>query len=67
MKRENLKARQLASLERAKAEGNAPGRTKSIDDAAVCAWHAENSASIKATAERFGISAPIVKRACAKS
>ena len=62
LERENLKARQLAGLERAKAEGKALGRSKSIDDAAVCAWRAENSASIKATAEHFGISAASVKR-----
>jgi len=66
LERENLKARQLAGLERAKAEGKALGRSKSIDDAAVCAWRAENSASIKATAEHFGISAASVKRACSK-
>ena len=66
LERENLKARQLAGLERAKAEGKALGRSKSIDDATVCAWRAENSASIKATAEHFGISAASVKRACSK-
>ncbi len=66
LERENLKARQLAGLERAKAEGKALGRTKAIDDAAMCAWRAENSASIKATAEHFGISAASVKRACSK-
>ena len=66
LERENLKARQLAGLERAKAEGKALGRSKSIDDAAVCAWRAENSASIKTTAEHFGISAASVKRACSK-
>ncbi|MBP7392712.1 MAG: recombinase family protein [Zoogloea sp.] len=66
LERENLKTRQLAGLERAKAEGKALGRSKSIDDAAVSAWRAENAASIKATAEHFGISAASVKRACSK-
>ena len=66
LERENLKTRQLAGLERAKAEGKALGRSKRIDDAAVCAWRAENSASSKATAEHFGISAASVKRACSK-
>ena len=66
LERENLKVRQLAGLERAKAEGKNLGRTKAIDDAAVTAWRAENSASIKATAEHFGISAASVKRACSK-
>ncbi len=65
LERENLKARQLAGLERAKAEGKALGRSKSIDDAAVSAWRVENATSIKATAEHFGISAASVKRACA--
>ena len=66
LERENIKARQLAGLERAKAEGKHLGRSKSIDDAAVTAWRAENSASIKATAEHFGISVASVKRACSK-
>ena len=66
LERKNLKARQLAGLERAKAEGKNLGRTKTIDDAAVLAWRTENSASIKTTAEHFGISAASVKRACSK-
>lgn len=66
LERENLKSRQLAGLERAKAEGKALGRTKAIDDAAVAAWRADHSASIKATAEQFGISIASVKRACSK-
>ena len=66
LERENIKARQVAGLERAKAEGKHLGRSKSIDDAAVTAWRAEKSASIKATAEHFGISAASVKRACSK-
>lgn len=65
LERENLKARQLAGLERARAEGKHLGRKKSVDDAAVAAWRAANSASIKATAEHFDISAASVKRACA--
>lgn len=62
----HAEAGQLAGLERTKAEGKHLGRSKSIDDAAVTAWHAENSASIKTTAEHFGISQASVKRACAK-
>lgn len=61
-----IKARQFAGLERAEAEGKHLGRSKSIDDAAVVAWRAENASSIKATAEHFGISQASVKRACAK-
>ncbi|RTL42204.1 MAG: recombinase family protein [Rhodocyclaceae bacterium] len=66
LERENLKARQLAGLERARAEGKHLGRRKTVNDAAVVAWRAENSASIKATAEHFGISVASVKRACSK-
>lgn len=65
LERENLRARQLAGLERARAEGRNLGRTKLIDDAAVVAWRTENFASIKATAEHFGISVASVKRASA--
>ena len=64
LERENLKARQLAGLERARAEGRHLGRKKAIDDAEVRAWRAEQGASIKATAEHFRISAASVKRAC---
>jgi len=65
LERENLKARQLAGLERARAEGKHLGRKKTVNDAEVVAWRAENSASIKATAEHFHISVASVKRACA--
>lgn len=64
LERENIKARQMAGLERARAEGRSLGRKKTIDDADVRAWRAEQGASIKATAEHFGISAASVKRAC---
>lgn len=63
LERESLKARQLAGLERARAEGKHLGRKKTVDDSAVVAWRTENSASIKATAEHFGISVASVKRA----
>jgi len=64
IERENLKARQMAGIERAKSEGKALGRAKSIDDKAVAQWRTANSASIKQTAEKFGISPASVKRAC---
>lgn len=63
LERENIKARQLAGIERARAEGRNLGREKVIDDAAVVAWRQEHGASIKATAEHFGISTASVKRA----
>ncbi|WP_043631212.1 recombinase family protein [Chromobacterium haemolyticum] len=65
LERGNIKARQMAGIERAKAEGKALGRVKTIKDAEVKAWRMENGASIKATADRFGISTASVKRACA--
>lgn len=64
LERENIKARQMAGIERARAEGKNLGREKTIDDEAVARWRQENSASIKATAEHFGISIASVKRAC---
>lgn len=64
LERENIKARQMAGLLRAKAEGKALGRTKEIDDAAVAKWRMDNQASIKVTAAQFGISTASVKRAC---
>ncbi|APX92575.1 resolvase [Halomonas sp. 1513] len=64
LERSNIKERQLAGLERAKAEGKNLGREKVIDDEAVAQWRQDNSASIKATADRFGISPASVKRAC---
>ena len=64
LERDNIKARQLAGLERARAEGKNLGREKTINDEAVVTWRRENEASIKATAEHFGISTASVKRAC---
>lgn len=40
------------------------GRPKAQDGAAVAAWRRENGASIKETAERFGVSAATIKRYC---
>jgi putative DNA-invertase from lambdoid prophage Rac len=65
LEREHLKARQLAGLERARAEGKNLGRKKVINDSDVVEWRSANAASIKATADHFGISSASVKRACA--
>jgi DNA invertase Pin-like site-specific DNA recombinase len=65
LERENIRIRQMAGIERARADGRNLGRVKTIDDAEVAAWRRENDASIKQTAERFGISVASVKRACA--
>lgn len=64
LERSNIKARQMAGIQRAKAEGKALGREKIIDDASVVAWRKDNAASIAATAAQFGISTASVKRAC---
>lgn len=64
LERSNIKARQMAGIARAKAEGKALGREKTIDDRAVAQWRKENAASIQATATQFGISPASVKRAC---
>lgn len=64
LERGNIKTRQMAGIVRAKAEGKALGRAKTIDDATVATWRRENAASIKDTAEHFGISPASVKRAC---
>ena len=56
LERSNIKTRQMAGIAKAKAEGKALGREKTIDDAAVAIWRKENTASIKMTAEHFGIS-----------
>lgn len=65
LERENIKARQMAGIERAKAEGKALGRPTKIDAAAVLAWRTQQSASIAATAAHFDIGISSVKRACA--
>ena len=69
LERANMKARQLAGLARARAEGRNLGRRKAIDDSAVAAWRESQTpkASIKATAGHFGISIASVKRACSKN
>ncbi|HDX8858933.1 TPA: recombinase family protein [Klebsiella michiganensis] len=64
LERSNIKARQMAGIARAKAEGKALGREKKIDDASVAQWRRDNAASIQATATQFGISPASVKRAC---
>lgn len=64
LERKNIKARQMAGIARAKSEGKALGRQKQIDDNKVVQWRKEKSASIKQTAEYFGISTASVKRAC---
>nr|WP_173150636.1 recombinase family protein [Halomonas sp. Ant2]AJY53632.1 DNA invertase/resolvase [Halomonas sp. Ant2] len=67
LERSNIKSRQMSGIERAKAEGRNLGREKLIDDDLVVRWRQDQSASIKDTAEFFGISTASVKRACRAS
>lgn len=64
LERSNIKERQMAGINRAKSEGKALGREKSINDKEVALWRQDNNASIKATAKHFNISTASVKRAC---
>lgn len=67
LERKNLRARQMAGIARAKAEGKPLGRRKIIDSDAVRVWRFEHNASISETAREFGISTASVKRACSKN
>jgi DNA invertase Pin-like site-specific DNA recombinase len=49
----------------AKAAGKYVGRARAHDYAAIKAWRTENGASIRVTAEQFGVGTATVKRACA--
>ncbi|MCF8977810.1 resolvase [Pseudomonas syringae] len=64
LERSNIKARQMAGIARARASGQKLGAPKKIDDAAVLKWRTAHSATIKETANQFGISVAAVKRAC---
>jgi putative DNA-invertase from lambdoid prophage Rac len=64
LERANIKARQMAGIERARAQGKKLGAPKLIDDQAVAIWRKENEASIADTAKHWGISTAAVKRAC---
>ena len=64
LERENIRERQRAGLERAKAEGRALGRPRKADPTEVARWRRENEASISRTAAHFGLGISSVKRAC---
>jgi putative DNA-invertase from lambdoid prophage Rac len=64
LERANIKARQMAGINRAKSEGRKLGAPKKINDQEVAAWRRINAATISATAEKFEISPAAVKRAC---
>lgn len=56
LERSNIKARQMAGIERARAQGRRLGAPKVIDDNAVAAWRKSNEASIAETAKHWNIS-----------
>jgi putative DNA-invertase from lambdoid prophage Rac len=64
LEKDNIRVRQMAGIERARAEGKNLGREKVIDDAAVASWRTANNASIRQTADHFSIAPASVKRAC---
>jgi putative DNA-invertase from lambdoid prophage Rac len=75
LERQKIRERTAAGREVARASLAATGRThkgkaslgrpKAQDGAAVATWRTVNSASIQATADRFGLSRATVKRYCA--
>ncbi|WP_053122325.1 recombinase family protein [Pseudomonas sp. P1.31] len=65
LERSNIKARQMAGIERARSEGRPLGRKPSVDSGTVTDWRRDNSASIKETATHFGVSESTIKRLCA--
>ncbi|MEE1949259.1 recombinase family protein [Pseudomonas alcaligenes] len=67
LERANIKARQMAGIEKAKQDGRKLGAPKQHDDTAIAAWRKENDASIAATANHWGVSLATVKRACRAS
>jgi len=67
LERENIKARQMAGIEKAKADGRRLGAPKQHDDAAIAAWRKETGSSIATTADHWGVSLATVKRACRAS
>lgn len=63
LERENIKARQMAGIAKAREDGRKLGAPKQHDDAAIIAWRRETKASIAQTAEHWGVSTATVKRA----
>ncbi|WP_407291308.1 recombinase family protein [Stutzerimonas zhaodongensis] len=64
LERENIKARQMAGIEKARQDGRKLGAPKQHDDAAIAAWRKDTGSSIAVTAERWKVSPATVKRAC---
>lgn len=64
LERENIRARQMAGINKAKADGRKLGAPKRHDDDAIRDWRKQNGASIAATADHWGVALATVKRAC---
>lgn len=64
LERENIKARQMAGIAKAKEDGRKLGAPKQHDDAAIAAWRKETGSSIATTAAHWKVSPATVKRAC---
>jgi DNA invertase Pin-like site-specific DNA recombinase len=64
LERENIRARQMAGINKAKADGRKLGAPKQHDDIAIAAWRKETGASIAVTADHWSVSLATVKRAC---
>lgn len=64
LERENIRARQMAGIEKAKADGRKLGAPKQHDDSAIATWRKETGSSIAATADHWKVSTATVKRAC---
>lgn len=64
LERENIRARQMAGIEKAKSDGRKLGAPKQHDDGAIAAWRKETGSSIQVTADHWKVSTATVKRAC---
>ena len=56
LERSNIKARQLAGINRAKSAGIKLGRKQKANAQDIKAWRESNKASLAATASHFGLS-----------
>lgn len=64
LERNNIRERQKAGLQRAKAEGRPLGRPHAANAQELAEWRHTHSATIRETAEAFGVGVSTVKRAC---
>ncbi|MEE9944947.1 MAG: recombinase family protein [Pseudomonas asiatica] len=64
LERSNIKARQMAGIEKARSDGKTLGRKATVDPVEVREWRRTTNSSIAQTAEKFGVSTATVKRCC---